>query len=635
MDPRRNDEPRLLSQLGGQPAAFVKKFLQLLKDHNYEVAADIVEALKSNEENNRADFIDIFKRGYFEHAEKELSAEQITALEILWENPKNLFDQPLTQVFELSEAELAQKAEWQTAVREGVAREIRPLKKQNKALLYQIDDLVAELEEAQRDLSRIKERNQERDVAASTIERQQIDELTNQVEQLTAALEAEKRKKSLPSSSQELKELKEKLQEVRSYLTDAELRNDDLAEKNDAAAKKIALLEKENAQLKKEKAATLKQTKTAGVESEEEFATDRDLYKARVQELEERLAEKQARLEELEERLARGQVRVIKGESFASELDDAQKDTVNQTAEMEEESLAMELEEETPENSVGPTAQAEVIELREETLEDSARPAAESDEKEKINKVQKEESQDNDKVVTAVKLKKASPWGLDPSLTESPQSLGETIEFIVKRYSQNMLPWLFKDNPIRANQMVEIVTKGVQQGLDSSAIVKMMQEHLRIKHRWFFDEVISSVAAQRILDLMRISIIAADQNLTPEKRRKAIVESAEEILEVLRKKEGYDNNSGTRRVTGQYERLVAVHMILLLTEQSLGSDEKLESLLSEKSINIGSDLQEQRKAMHYLTENIKKYAKEREKTNYLSAPSETNSPNPTSWYLPM
>ncbi|MCC2666811.1 MAG: hypothetical protein K0S63_727, partial [Gammaproteobacteria bacterium] len=135
MNPRQNEASPLLSQLGGQPAAFVKNFLQLLEDHRYEEAVDIVEALKSNQENNPAEFIDIFKRGHFEHAEKELSAEQITALETLWENPKNLFDQPLTQVFKLSEAELAQKAEWETAVREGVEREIRPLKKQNKALL--------------------------------------------------------------------------------------------------------------------------------------------------------------------------------------------------------------------------------------------------------------------------------------------------------------------------------------------------------------------------------------------------------------------------------------------------------------------------------------------------------------------
>ncbi len=313
MNPREDEEGPLLSNLGVEPAAFVRSFLELLAN-DYEAAIDIIQALKSNDKNDIAEFIDLFKRGYLEDSEQSLTVTQLRVLENLWENPTQKYAyKQLKREYSLDQATLLAEKERESAIQAAAARLAKPLKQENQALQYQLEEVKADLDEVQDDLFKIAEKSKkQQDAASSTIQKQaqEIDDLKSQLAELKAL--AETQKKQPPS---------QKSTALRSLLNRSQLENDELASELQSVRKaNVHLL---NAQ-KDLRATTVKQSQlisqlendkqaeiAAAVEGAiEEKQTEIDLYKAEVEDL---------RLKQAES--TDGKIQFSGGESLGRELE--------------------------------------------------------------------------------------------------------------------------------------------------------------------------------------------------------------------------------------------------------------------------------------------------------------------------
>jgi len=290
MNPRKETIPSL-SELASRPAQFVKTFLELA-NNDYESAASVIKALKTNPENNLSYFIDIFKSGYFQDPEQQFSPEQLILLESIWESPDaNYSYSILNTAYSADEAEQAANAEWKSAVRQEAARQVKPLERENKELKYEIEDLKEELSKAQADLLKINKPDQKKLKQDQAIQSEKIKDLESQIVTLTAR--SQKKPPQLAS---------QKSQALSALLNDSKLENiklqkeiQDLKSKNAELAdaqKQYRAANKEHYQL----LCQLMSHQEAQSQVIEEQSQEVDFYKSEVKDLKEQLAEKKSNL---------------------------------------------------------------------------------------------------------------------------------------------------------------------------------------------------------------------------------------------------------------------------------------------------------------------------------------------------
>ena len=283
----RKDSVPSLSELASHPAQFVKTFLELA-NNDYESAASVIKELKTNPENNLSYFIDIFKSGYFQDPEQQFSPEQLILLESIWESPDADYSYSLLNTaYSADEAEQAANVEWKSAVRQEAARQVKPLKRENRKLKYEIEDLQEELSKAQADLLKINQPDQKKLKQDQAIQSKKIKDLESQIATLTAHLQ----KKTPQSSSQ-------KSQALSALLNDSELENiklqkeiQDLKSKNAELAdaqKKYRAENKEHYQLLCQRMSH----QEAQSQVIEEQSQEINYYKSEVELLRNQLAEK-------------------------------------------------------------------------------------------------------------------------------------------------------------------------------------------------------------------------------------------------------------------------------------------------------------------------------------------------------